>query len=243
MRFGKISNVCVKVVMVLMLVLSVLITGCMGNDEEEWKKARKDALNAYNNLASTYTKLSYDLVDYSVDQAGKVQKDNYYKLQAMVPPVEEKMIKAEKLAKGNQEREKAIGVTRKMFEDCKRKIISTGKINPLVPDSDLHFNVKATKETKSNKTTTENKMEKKKDVEVKKDSEVKKQSAVENDNKTLGEITGTEVRFRQEGSLNGKVLGYFDKGEKVIILSKENGWTKVKRKDGTVGYVSNDFCK
>ena len=46
MKLAKNSSVFVKVAMVLMLVLSVLISGCTGNDEKEWKKASDDFIIA-----------------------------------------------------------------------------------------------------------------------------------------------------------------------------------------------------
>jgi uncharacterized protein YgiM (DUF1202 family) len=56
-------------------------------------------------------------------------------------------------------------------------------------------------------------------------------------------ITGTEVRIRQSGNTNAKILGYFTKGEKVIILESKDGWYKVRRSTGSVGWVSGRFCK
>ena len=63
-----------------------------------------------------------------------------------------------------------------------------------------------------------------------------------NDGKA-GIITGTEVRMRQTASTDAKILGYFDKGETVTILGSKNGWHKVRRSNGTEGFVSADFCK
>ena len=54
---------------------------------------------------------------------------------------------------------------------------------------------------------------------------------------------GTEVRMRKDGNLNGEILGYFDKGEKVVVLETKDGWHKVRRSNGVTGWVSADFCK
>ena len=62
-------------------------------------------------------------------------------------------------------------------------------------------------------------------------------------NGPVGVITGTDVRMREFGNANSKILGYFDKGEKVSILESKNGWHRVQRSDNSVGWVSGDFCK
>lgn len=79
-------------------------------------------------------------------------------------------------------------------------------------------------------------------TDAKKD-EAKKEtaSATANTNDKPAVITGTEVRFRK--APDGKIMGYFDKGETVTILGKVDNWYNVRRKDGSVGFVSADFCK
>lgn len=63
---------------------------------------------------------------------------------------------------------------------------------------------------------------------------------------TVGTITGTDVRMRASYSTDSDVLGYFDNGETVTILddvtSRGQRWLKVQRSDGSVGWVSADFC-
>ena len=54
-------------------------------------------------------------------------------------------------------------------------------------------------------------------------------------------ITGTEVRFRK--APDGQIMGHFEKGETVTVLGKEGKWYKVRRGNGTEGYVSADYCK
>ena len=56
-------------------------------------------------------------------------------------------------------------------------------------------------------------------------------------------ITGTEVRMRQSGNTNAKIIDYFKKGEKVLIREAKDGWFKVERFNGSVGWVSGQFCK
>lgn len=57
-----------------------------------------------------------------------------------------------------------------------------------------------------------------------------------------GIITGTEVRIRSGAGTESEILGYFNKGETVDILDTASGWIKVKRSNGTVGWVSSQFC-
>ena len=81
------------------------------------------------------------------------------------------------------------------------------------------------------------------DATNEKKDEAKKEtaSATANTNDKPAVITGTEVRFRK--APDGKIMGYFDKGETVTILGKVDNWYNVRRKDGSVGFVSADFCK
>ena len=58
----------------------------------------------------------------------------------------------------------------------------------------------------------------------------------------FGTITGTEVRLRAAAGKTGQILGHFEKGENVTVLEVAEGWTKVKRGNGQVGWVSNDYC-
>jgi SH3-like domain-containing protein len=62
-----------------------------------------------------------------------------------------------------------------------------------------------------------------------------------------GKIVGTDVRMRREPSLDADILDYFTNGEPVSILdtagSGNSGWTKVKRANGTIGWVFSAYCK
>ena len=58
----------------------------------------------------------------------------------------------------------------------------------------------------------------------------------------IGTITGTEVRIRAAAGKTGQILGHFEKGENVTVLEVAEGWTKVKRSNGQIGWVSNDYC-
>lgn len=57
-----------------------------------------------------------------------------------------------------------------------------------------------------------------------------------------GRITGEDVRMRNRASTNSQILDYFDKGEEVTVLGSQNGWYRVKRKNGQQGWVSSQFC-
>lgn len=61
-----------------------------------------------------------------------------------------------------------------------------------------------------------------------------------NESGKTGVITGTEVRFRK--SPDGQIMDHFQKGESVTVLGKEGNWYKVRRGNGTEGYVSADYC-
>ena len=54
-------------------------------------------------------------------------------------------------------------------------------------------------------------------------------------------IDGTSVRMRQSPSLKGKVIGYFKDGERVEYIDSRNGWDLVRKRNGTVGYVYEDY--
>jgi len=62
-----------------------------------------------------------------------------------------------------------------------------------------------------------------------------------------GKIVGTDVRMRSEPSLDAEVLAYFTNGETVTILDTATGsaltWTKVKRANGNIGWVSSTYCQ
>ena len=259
----KSSSVFVKVAMVLMLVLSVLISGCE-NDEEEWKKARSSFTKNYNIMVETYNKRSNDML--IAKNATEYQKDTFYIAREHMITVEEYYNKLKSLVKDKEDRKKIAQNNYYDLEDCKKHILSIGKINRLVPKEHVNFDknvdvpkVDANKEYPSLRGGVIKgvypKIDKvdatSQDVKVKKEetknNPPKQTSATEKKDVeskgTVGVITGTEVRFRQEGNLNGKILGHFEKGEKVTVLANENGWCKVQRQDGTVGYVSSDFCK
>ena len=57
-----------------------------------------------------------------------------------------------------------------------------------------------------------------------------------------GLITGVDVRMRAGAGTSYAILGYYDKGERVAILSTVEGWYKVRRYNGDIGWVSADFC-
>ena len=58
----------------------------------------------------------------------------------------------------------------------------------------------------------------------------------------VGYISGTEVRMRNAAGYDSEVINEFDKGEEVRVLEQAKVWTKVQRRDGTVGWVHSDYC-
>ena len=56
-----------------------------------------------------------------------------------------------------------------------------------------------------------------------------------------GFITATEVNARDKGSLDSAVVGTYDFGEKVLILTDEGEWAKVKRADGKECFVFKKY--
>ena len=270
MRLVNSSKVFVKVAMVLMLVLSVLISGCTGDDEKEWKKASDDFIIAYSDLIEFYKKRATEQVDIELSKWDEYQKDTFYLARGEMIKINEQFENLKKMAKDNEKRQKFIKPYIQELANSKNEILAKGKASRIVPKEHMNFdkNVNVPK-IEANKTYkdfrngriikatypkgyvggTENKEVKVKQetVTVKDSNQPKQNSASETKKeesvKKSAIITGTEVRFRQNGNLNGKILGYFDKGEKVTVLAKENGWCKVQRANGTVGYVSSDFCK
>ncbi len=267
MRFESNSKVFAKVAMALMLVLSVLISGCTGDDKEAWDKTYKAFVIEYSDLVEFYKVRATQQVDLELSKWDEYQQDTFYLSREQMISIEDKFETLKKMAKNKEDRQKLLKGYYGEINNAKNEIISKGKASRIVPKEHLNFdkNVKIPK-VEPNKTykdfrngrlikavypknykgSTENK-----DVNVKKEevktNQPKQTSTVEKkdvENKgNVGVITGTEVRFRQDSNLNGKILGYFDKGEKVTVLAKENGWCKAQRENGTVGYVSSDFCK
>ena len=61
---------------------------------------------------------------------------------------------------------------------------------------------------------------------------------------TTGKAMNDTTRIRKKASTNSEVIAVMTKGEKIEILSEENGWYKVEYKEGnskTTGYVRNDL--
>ncbi|MHC1718871.1 MAG: SH3 domain-containing protein [Acidaminococcaceae bacterium] len=69
--------------------------------------------------------------------------------------------------------------------------------------------------------------------------------AVNNTEKGL--IIGEEVRLRSEPNLNADILDLFAKGEKIEIIERLNAngreWCKVKRSNGSIGWVAAEYCQ
>ncbi len=56
-----------------------------------------------------------------------------------------------------------------------------------------------------------------------------------------GYINDTEINFRESPSTRAKILGVFNKDEKVTILGSSGDWINIKRNDGKVGWVHRKF--
>lgn len=68
--------------------------------------------------------------------------------------------------------------------------------------------------------------------------ETKKEAAKE---EKTGFIVGTDVNAREKASTDSAIVGTFSLGEKVVIISDEPEWAKVKRSDGKECYVFKRF--
>lgn len=77
--------------------------------------------------------------------------------------------------------------------------------------------------------------------------EAEKKQAEENElkkgAKTKGIIVGTKVFIRSGPGQNFDTMGYFYNGEDVIILKVAENWYQVRRANGTVGWVYNQYCR
>ena len=66
-------------------------------------------------------------------------------------------------------------------------------------------------------------------------------------NTEKGIIVGEDVRLRSEPNLNADIMDLFTKGENVEIIERLNAydrdWCKVKRSNGSVGWVAAEYCE
>lgn len=58
-----------------------------------------------------------------------------------------------------------------------------------------------------------------------------------------GTITATMLYVRNDGSLNGKVVGKVYKGDKFPIIQEVNNWAKIEYKSGSFGWVASWFLE
>ena len=61
---------------------------------------------------------------------------------------------------------------------------------------------------------------------------------------TTGKAINDTTRIRKKANTTSEVVGVLDKGEKIEVLSEEDGWYKVEYKNGEnkiVGYIRNDL--
>lgn len=68
--------------------------------------------------------------------------------------------------------------------------------------------------------------------------ETKKEASKE---EKTGFIVGTDVNAREKASTDSAIVGTFALGEKVVIISDEPEWAKVRRSDGKECYVFKKF--
>lgn len=57
-----------------------------------------------------------------------------------------------------------------------------------------------------------------------------------------GQIKGSDVRLRSGPGTNTTILGHFQNNEIVTIQEIQEGWYKVARTNGQIGWVSASFC-
>ena len=67
-------------------------------------------------------------------------------------------------------------------------------------------------------------------------------SEPETETKVVGKITGNRVNFRTKPSTSSDVIGKFDNGTEVEVVSVANGWCEVVY-NGMTGYVSGDYVE
>ena len=262
----------VKMLAVMMMVLSVLFSGC-ANKEDEWKKACQD-FNRYfgeiNLMSSDYSKaLSKHIREVGTGDVSVLRGRYFYQLKGIMPDAEVSLQKVEKIAKesDNPQWKGTAQAWRAEVNHIKTQALKNVQPKPgfttHVPEEDRNWDKKIVhddikdKLLKGEVKTEGGKSNYNRDFTAPADENAPwKETSKKNDSKSqkaetaetvksdkTGVITGTEVRMRDAGNLNSSVLGYFDKGEKVAILESKNGWYKVRRANGKEGWVSADFCK
>ncbi len=267
------SKTVVKVLGVMMMVLSVLFSGC-ANKEDEWKKACQEFENRWGEIVIIDTETQKDESKHLRNGENEALYNDslrrFYRLKDVVPDAEISLQKVEKIAKASDNKEwiKRAADWRVMFNKEKGKQLHYVEPTPgfkgRAPKEDWNWNKEVVrkdvrekalkgevnaeldKESRYNRDFTAPADENApwKETSKKNDSKSQKAETAETVNgDKTGVITGTEVRMRDAGNLNSSVLGYFDKGEKVAILESKNGWYKVRRANGKEGWVSADFCK
>ena len=249
----------------MMMVLSVLFSGC-ANKEDEWKKACNEFNRQFgeiNMIASDYSnELSRYLREYGTGEVSVPRAKYFYRLKEVMPEAEVLLQKVEKIAKENDNPQwkGTAQAWRAEINHIKTQALKNVQPKPgfitHVPEEDRNWDKKVIhndikdKLLKGEVKADGGKSNYNRDFTAPSDEKpvqkepVKKQEAVSKDKaEKFGVIMGTEVRMRKDGNLNGEILGYFDKGEKVVVLETKDGWHKVRRSNGVTGWVSADFCK
>ncbi|MFZ5986279.1 MAG: SH3 domain-containing protein [Bacillota bacterium] len=57
----------------------------------------------------------------------------------------------------------------------------------------------------------------------------------------IGIVNASTLNVREGAGTEYKIVDKLDRGEKVSILAKENGWYKIKMSNGTIGWVSSTY--
>lgn len=272
MLAARSSKTVVKVLAVMMMVLSVLFSGC-ANKEDEWKKACQEFNRQFgeiNMIASDYSnELSRYLREYGTGEVSVPRAKYFYRLKEVMPEAEVLLQKVEKIAKENDNPQwkGTAQAWRAEINHIKTQALKNVQPKPgfitHVPEEDRNWDKKVIhndikdKLLKGEIKSESGKSNYNRDFTAPADENAPwKETSKKNDSKSqkaetaetvkgdkTGVITGTEVRMRDAGNLNSSVLGYFDKSEKVAILESKNGWYKVRRANGKEGWVSADFCK
>lgn len=264
----KKKNLALKLIAVMVMVFAVLISGC-ANKEEEWKQAKNEFGNQWAKVNAIHEEGNKEYKQ-AWEQSGQkelqyVTAKRFYRLKEIMADVEASLQKAEKIAKesDNKQWKDNVAQWRQVVNQEKGEELEAIKpfmmLKNIVPKEDWNWNKEVKRPDIKEKIMNYQFHEKpdyyNRDFTISADEkapwsssdnqskETTEKTVNTNNNGKAGIITGTEVRMREFGNTNSKILGYFDKGEKVTILENKNGWYRVQRSDSSVGWVSGDFCK
>ena len=105
--------------------------------------------------------------------------------------------------------------------------------------SSLANSLEEAKATEHNYTSVADKISSDPHIEM---LEIPDELEISNTSIGTGMVTATSLKVRAGKGTDKKVLTYVSKDDKVEILEKDdNGWTKVRLSDGTIGYVGSKY--